>query len=289
MTVEEMLRQAGLNDEEIKALDQRAMTGFNAALTKSAEDLATAQEAERRYQHLYQNEMVPALNKWGTDAAQKDAEIAFYRTQLEGARTAGFIPKEAPGYTPPAPQPHEQPTRGPDGRYLPGGNPVPGSPGPGAGGGGGNSNFNPDQLLEGVSNAQWYSNEYMRLHGSPPPDDFWPLMQEARAKLQDFRPYVEAKYKFPEKRKEMAETKAREHDESIRKDERLKIEKEIAERGGSNPMLRAATSSNFATVRKAMESGRAKDPLTLNAEQRRVQTRDMISTDRAAHDSQGTA
>jgi hypothetical protein len=290
MTVEEMLRQAGLNDDEIKALDQRATTAFNSALTQAETLRSDAQEAERRYQHLYTNEMVPALNKWGTDAAQKDAEIAFYRAQLEGARTAGFIPKDAPGYAPAAaaPQPHDQPTRGPDGRYLPGGNPVPGSPGPGAGGGGRND-YTLAQIMKGISDSQWYANEYGRLYGGPPPDDFDALMQQADGKMQLFRDYVSQKYNFEGKRKELAETKAREHDDSIRKDERQKIEKEYAERGGSNPMLRAATSSNFATVRKAMESGRAKDPLTLNAEQRRMQTREMISTDRAAHDSQGTA
>jgi hypothetical protein len=130
--------------------------------------------------------------------------------------------------------------------------------------------------MKGISNAQWASNEYARLFGGPMPDDFDTLLQQADGKMQDFRDYVTSKYGFEGKRKEIAETKAREHDDSIRKDERQKIEKEYAERGGANPMLRAATSSNFATVRKAMESGRYKDPLTLNSEQRRVQSKEMI-------------
>jgi hypothetical protein len=282
-TVEEVLRQTGLSDDEIKALDQKIMTGFSTILTSAESARADAQEAERRYSHLYQTEIVPALNNWGSEKATLTAERDFYKSQNEGARSAGFIPKDAPAHVNPNPSP--QPERGSDGRYLPGGNPVPGSPGPAAAAAGPSMS----QIMRGISNAQWAANEYMRLYNSPMPDDFDSLLEQSSGKMQDFRDYVSQKYGFEGKRKEMAETKAREHDEGIRKDERQKIEKEIAERGGSNPMLRGAASSNFATVRKAMESGRAKDPLTLNAEQRRMQTRDMISTDRAAHDSQGTA
>src|SRR5215831_7977555 len=106
MTVEECLRQTGFTDAEIKAMDQRAITGFTNILNEATtlneqaqQAKATATEAERRYTHMYQNEIVPSLNQWGSEKATLTAERDFYRSQNEGARTAGFISKEAPSYS----------------------------------------------------------------------------------------------------------------------------------------------------------------------------------------------
>lgn len=277
-TVEEILRQTGLTEEQIKALDASIIGGFTQVLNTAETARADAQEAERRYKHLYESEIVPALNKWGSEQATLMAERDFYKAQNEGARTAGFIPKDVPGYTPGSPP--AQPPRGADGRYVAEGNPVPGSPG---------IRDVQREMLIGIGNAQWAMNEHLRLYGTPMPDDFEQLMEQSMAKVLPFRQYVAEKYKFEERRKQIAETKAKEHDDSIRKDERQKIEKEYAERGGSNPNLRPASASHFASVRKAVQSGTVKDPVKMSSEERRRQTREMIAQDVAENQSQGNA
>jgi hypothetical protein len=262
------------------------MQGFGSVLTNATEAQAAAERAkaesaeiERRYNHMYANDIVPALNNWGSEKSVLEAQVEFYRKQNEGARTAGFIPKDAPGYqTPPAP-----PERDANGRYVAGANPVPGSPAP--------QGASLTDVMRGMSNSLWAEREYERLYGDKLPEDydFFGTIEEAQRNRMDFRDYFAQKYKFADKRKELTERKQREHDEGIRKDERSKIEKEWAERGGSNPLLRPATQSNFATVKKAMDQGRAKDPLMMGAEQRRAQTKTMIAADVAERQSQGNA
>lgn len=276
MTVEEILRQTGLTDEQIKALDSSVVTGFTTVLNTAETARADAQEAERRYKHMYETEIVPALNNWGSEKATIAAERDFYKAQNEGARTAGFIPKDVPGFQPGTPPPTSP--RGADGRYVAEGNPVPGSPA-----------LQMREVMTGISNAQWAMNEHLRLYGTPLPDDFEQLLEQSSGKMMPFRQYVTEKYKFEEKKKEISEKKAKEHDDAIRKDERQKIEKENAERGGQNPNLRPAAASHYASVRKAVQSGTVKDPVKMNAEERRRQTRDMIAQDVAEHQSQGNA
>lgn len=274
MTVEEILRQTGLSEEQIKALDAQAMHGFTNVLNTAEAARADAQEAERRYKHLYETEIVPALNNWGSEKATLAAERDFYKAQNEGARTAGFIPREVPGFTPQT----TEPPRDANGRYVADANTVPGSPA-----------LQMRDVMTGISNAQWAMNEHLRLYGQPMPDDFEALLSESSSKMLPFRDYVTQKYKFEDKRKEIADNKAKEHEASIRKDERQKIEKEYAERGGQNPNLRPASASHYATVRKAVQSGAVKDPVKISAEERRRQTRDMIAQDLSNEQSQGNA
>lgn len=286
-SVADILRQTGYSDEDIQKLDAKLIAGFETVLTEAsnarqAAEAAAAEskEVDRRYRHMYETEMVPALNAWGSERATLAAERDFYKAQNEGARAAGFIPKDAPGYTPGAPEP----PRGADGRYTSGTNPVPGSPGI--------TNEMKDEFLRATSEAQWASDTYKDLYETnamPEGYSFYETLAEGTRNRMTFRDYFTQKYKLNDKRKERAERQQKAHDDAIRKEERAKIEKEFAERGGSNPNLRPAAASHYASVRKAVQSGSVKDPVKMNAEERRRQTRDMISADIAENNSQGNA
>ncbi|PWT93083.1 MAG: hypothetical protein C5B54_02460 [Acidobacteria bacterium] len=292
MTVEEILKQNGYTDEQIKEADPKLMTAIAAVLSTatSAQSAAEArineaQDIERRYNHMYHSEIVPALNKWGSDKANQDAEnarlqaeLTFYKTQNEGARSAGFVPNEAPRFTPdPNVKPAE--SRGPDGRYVTQGNPVPGSP------------ALLSELMRGMSEMSWAENTYRRLYGEDLPEtyDFYKEVEEGNRNAMSFRDHFSRKYKFEEKLKSINEQKQQKHDEAIRKEERSKLEKEWAERGGTNPNVRQAASSQYARVKKAVETGEAKDPLMMGAEARRAQTSRMIKAEIAERESQGNA
>lgn len=295
MTAEDILRKNGYTEDEIKAIDPRIMTGIAHIITEAASleqaaqaRAAEAAEIERRYNHMYHTEIVPALNQWGTDKANKDAAIDlltrerdFYKRQNEGARSAGFIPQDASQYSSPtstAGSSNDQP-RSTDGRYVAGGNPVPGSPGWA------------DHVIRGISNASWAEHKYQRLYGEPLPEDynFDDAYKEASSQGMDFREYLGRKFKFAERERELAEKKQKDHDEAIRKETRSLVEKEYAERGGSNPNIRAASPSQFSRVRKAVETGKMKDPLMMNAEARRQQTNQQIHAEIAERESQGNA
>jgi hypothetical protein len=295
MTVEEMLRQKGYTDERIKALDQALVQDFQAVLqeAETARQAAEAhnaesKEIERRYNHMYANEIVPKLNEWGTDKVNLEARVEeaerraeFYRKQNEGARTAGFLPTDAPGYKPPT-----EPARGSDGRYVAGGNPVPGSPG----------QQDPREfMIHLASEMDWARNAYEQRYGPGMPEgySFRDELTNAGRKAMPFRDYFSEKYKFADKDKEIALKKQKDHDDGVIKEARQKWEKELAERGGSNPNLRPAAASHHATVRKGIEAGKWKDPVKLTPEQRHRQTtemrNEMIASQDANSMAQGTA
>lgn len=266
MTVEDILRQNGITDEQMKTMDQKIMSAFALVLTEAANAQADGAEKLRLQQKLYEDEIVPALNGWGNEKATLQAERDFYKTQAEGAKTAGFLPKDAPSYT----APNLDPSRDGSGRFVAGANPVPGSPG---------FVIGPEQIVTAVSNASWVMAEHQRLFGSPAPDDFEALMKEATSNRMGIKDYADRKYGFENKRKEMAAKKQQDHDDAIRKETRTAVEKEFFERGGSNPNLRTVQSSQYASVRKAVETGTVKDPLKMGPEERRQQTRTMIHSE----------
>lgn len=325
-TVHEILKQSGLSDEQIAALDAKAINGFNGVLsaaeqerqatqqlvTKGEQDrlameaaaakneqerlaaaaaLEAAEVAKRSNAQFYDESIAPALNAWGTEKANLEAQAAFYRTQNEAARSAGFVPAEAPGFIPQAGQPGQpqlaQP-RDAQGRYVPG---VPGAT-PGS------PTFmdEVDQRLgNGISNIGWAMQEYQKLSGGQfLPDSFDKLAQEANSSRLPFRDYVARKYDFAGKQREMQEKAQREHDEKVRAEALAPMEAKIAEvnaaakkqieendrkwaeRVGSNPDIRQAQPSRFADVARAVKANERPDPLNLNLEQRRVATSQAI-------------
>lgn len=274
-TVQEVLRESGLTDEQIQALDQKAISGFSTVLTTATKAEEDAAEKLRLQQKLYEDEIVPALNGWGNEKATITAERDFYKTQAEGAKSAGFIPKDAPGYKPP--EGGGDAGRDGNGRFVANGNVVPGSP----------AYMTLDQGITALSNAQWAMTEHLRLFGSPMPDDFEVVLKEATANRMSFRDYASRKYKFDDKKTEIAAKKQKDHDDAIRKETRSAVEKEFSERNGNNPNLRPAAASQFASVRKAVDAGQVKDPLKMTQDERRLQTRQMIHTEMSDQASTG--
>lgn len=274
MTVEETLRQTGFTTEQIAGLDQRAIGAFSNVLAtadqQQAEAAAARQAAEAAQQanaDFYDLQIAPALNNWGNEKAQRDAEVAYYRSQLESARQSGFLPTEAPNYNP-----NDQP-RDAQGRYVSGApGSVPGSP-----------TFTMNQVRDGLgstigtlSDIQW---KYQSLYGKPMPIAPTELVRQAEAQRLDPAEYASRTFKFRDKEQEVAKAQ---HDAEIASATKKAVEendRKWAERVGSNPNIRMGESSRYGDVARAVKSGERPDPLGLNAEQRRQATSAAIRKD----------
>lgn len=267
-TVQEVLKQSGMTDEQITSLDAKVLEGFNTVLTTASQEKERAELALRRQRENYEKEIVPALNSWGAEKANLEAQLSFYRTQNEKAREAGFVPQDAPGFQPPNPN---QPRNPQNGRYEVGGNEVPGSP----------------QLVRDLeskvgtafqilADTQW---EYQSLFGSPLPESPSRLAQEAEAQALPLREYVERKYGFAAKREEIARKRQEERDAKIRQEAAAERDRYWTERAGNNPDVRAGVDSDYGTVRKATEEGKRKDPLAMTEQERRQATRAAIRSE----------
>ncbi len=268
MTTREILKQTGLSDAQIDALDTKVLGGFDTVLTTAAQAEKSAREAkeaselaQRAQQQLYDTEIAPSLDRWANEKAEADRMVAFYRAQAESAKAGGFLPKDAPGYVPPA--------RDGEGKFVPGANPVPGSP----------AYLTAQDGIKAVSNVTWVMSEHQRLFGQPLPDDFETLMNESLQARMPFRDYTDKKYGFSTKRAEITANKQKEHDDNIRKETEAKLRKEYAEAGGNNPMVRQGITSQFDKVKAAEKTGQRHDPLKMNADQRRQQTRQVIQAE----------
>ncbi len=268
-SVAEVLKQSGYTDAEIAALDQRIISGVTQVLStaeqaeKSAREAREAAElADRSQKDLYANKIVPALNDWGSEKATLEAQVAFYKTQAESAKGAGFLPKDAPGYVPPA----NQPGRNADGTYVANANSVPGSP----------AFMTKEEGFKAVSNATFVISEHMRLYGTPAPDDVETLVAEANAQRLPFREYAAKKYNFDGKKQEIAQAREKEARDKLVADTIAERDRWHAERAGSNPMVRPGEQSHFAELRKGIDSKAIKDPLMMSKEERSQQTQALI-------------
>lgn len=262
-TVAEVLKQSGWTDEEIAALDAKKTEGFTKILSTADELKAEAERKQRATEAMIQNEVNPSLDKWASESANKDAEIAYYKTLAEKAKEGGFV-ETVPPFTPPNPGAVQSRTA--DGKFVAGGNAVPGSP----------QYMTPQQALAVASHTAWAISEHIRLHGSPLPDDIETLAKEADQNHMKFRDYVTQKYGFDKKREEIQATKQKEHDDAIRKETETKIRQEFAERGGNNPAIRPAVDSRFSQMNKAVTDKVRPDPLTMTREQRHASTSQVI-------------
>jgi hypothetical protein len=272
-TVQEILKQTGLSDEQITALDAKAITAFTGVLNTAEQERQQAQadreraEVERRSNsQFYEESIAPALNSWATEKANYDGQLSYYKSQLESARAAGL--EFAP---PPA-----QARSAANGQYVsgaPGG--TPGSP-----------TFSMEaidqRLGNGISNIGWAMQEYQKLSGGGfLPDSFDTLAEEAHNSRLPFRDYVARKYDFAGKQAEMQRKQQEEHDAKIRQDTEAQADRKWAEKIGSNPDVHIGQPSRFAEVARAVKSGSRPDPLTLNEQQRRQASRDAIRHDLA--------
>ncbi len=269
-TVHEILKQTGLSEEQIAALDAKVLGGFDSVLTAAETERQRAKadadraEVERRSNRdFYDRDIAPVLDSWATEKANYDAQLAYFKSQLESARQSGL-------------EFAEPPDQGRDigGRYVAGApGATPGSP-----------TFTPADvqraLSNGVSNVGWAMQSYARLHpGEVLPDSFDTLAGEADAQRLPFREYVSRKYNFADKEKALREKAQREHDEQIRAETQAAADRKWAEKIGNNPDVRIAQPSRFADVARAVKANERPDPLTLNESQRRQATSAAIRKD----------
>lgn len=262
-TVAEVLKESGMTDEQIAALDAKALAGFTQILSSASQTLEESERVHRAQEDKFVNEIAPALDTWANEKAAKDSEIAFYKTQLEGAKAGGFIPTTAPG----APT---VTTRAADGKFVAGANQVPGSP----------QFMTKEDGFRAITNTQWALTEYMRLHnGAPLPDDLETLNSEAVAQHLPFRDYVAKKYDFSGKRDKIKADEQKKHDDAIVATALAENDKKWAEKVGNNPNTRQAEVSRFSDVRKAVKDGTRPDPLTMTAAERAASTRQAIRRD----------
>jgi hypothetical protein len=278
-TVEEILKQSGLSEEKIKELDANAIKAFTtvlstatAAQTEADRLKNEAEVALRAQQQMYQDEIAPALDGWGTEKANLVAERDYYRSQNQAARAGGFVPADAPGYQPPA-NGGAQPARDGNGQFVAGGNPVPGSP----------KFVTPEDMMGVLAKTSYAQNEYFRLFNKPLPDNIDTLALEAHAQRLDFKDYVERKYNFAQRRQELTTAEKQQYEAGIRKDEREKTTKELMEKVSNNPDIRVGTDSQYSNISQAVKTGERKDPLSMSANERHRSTQVAIAKDVAAN------
>jgi hypothetical protein len=274
-TVHEMLKQSGLSDEQIAALDAKAISAFTGVLTAAEQKEQTAQQAaakaeqerqaaqeavtkaeqarqeaaqareaaelaQRSNAQFYDESIAPALNNWGTEKANLEATAAFYKAQNEAARAAGFVPSEAPAYQPQSfPAQGTQP-RDSQGRYVPaapGG--TPGSP-----------TFTMEDVRNGLGSTlgtltdiQW---RYQRLFNEPMPISPTQLVKEAESQRLDPVAYAERRFNFQAKEQEMARKAAEEHDAKIRAEAAAPYEAKLAEAAKATEEAIKATDRKWA-------------------------------------------
>lgn len=267
-TVEEILRESGLTDEQIKALDAKVISGVTTVLSTASQTLEAAELAKRAQQEQYDKEIAPALDNWANTQTNMAAQLEYYKTLAEKAKEGGFIPASTP-FTPPTTATTTTPaTRDNGGRFVAGvPGTTPGSP----------TYMTKQEGFQAVSAAQWTISEHMRLNnGAPPPDDMETLANEAAQAHMPYRQYVEKKYGFSEKRESIKAAAQKAHDDAIRKEAEEKVTKELTEKFSSNPQVRMAETSRFSEVRAAVKEGTRPDPLKTTREQRRIATRQQI-------------
>jgi hypothetical protein len=263
-SVEEVLRETGLSEEQIKALDPKVTTGFTTILSSASQAQEAAELAKRAQSEQYDSQIAPALDSWANDKANLEATVAFYKTQAENAKAGGFLPAEAPN-APPAGTPGRAAATG---QFVAGKNEVPGSP----------QYMTRQEGFAAVSNTQWVLAEFMRLNnGAVPPDDIETIANEAVAQRMSLRDYASKKYEFPAKREAIKAAEQKKHDDAIRAETTAEVDKKWAERGGNNPNIRQAEVSRFATLDKAVKEGARPDPLKMGREQRHQATRQVIA------------
>jgi hypothetical protein len=263
MTVEEILKATGFTDEQITTLDAKAKEAFGTVLTTAAAEREAAELAHRANKDLYDKEIAPALNDWGNESAKLKAEAAFYRTQAEEAKKAGFIAADVPGYVAPS----ADGTRGPDGKFVANANAVPGSPEL--------ITRIRDSAAIAVGSMLDLNHRHMQLFGTPMPDAPTSIIKEANAAHMDPVAYAAKKYDFAKKESDIRTAEQEKIVEARVKERTDAIEKKYAEQA-SNPNLRKGAESNFADLGKAVKAGTRPDPTKMSEADRDASTRARI-------------
>jgi len=316
ITIAEVLRQSGVPQETIDALDAKIVSGFNTVLTtasqaeasaaaaatkaeadrKLAEEQAAAAKAaqdaaelsKRSVDEFWQNTYNPGIASWEKEraalakaASDAAAEAAFYKTQRESyLKTLNIDPATAPVFTAPAP-----PTPPPE--------KTPGTP----------TFVDPNVVVSRVGDGMYsimnIMHEYSTLYnGQQLPISPSELIKQADAQKLSPMDYAARTFKFAEKKEEIRQAAAKAHDAEIAakavaandeahkaevkriQDEFNAKEKLRAEQGGNNPDVKLPPgSSKFADLQRATKAGERKDPTRMSPQERRQITLDNIHKD----------
>jgi hypothetical protein len=313
ITIAEVLRQSGVPQETIDALDAKIVSGFNTVLTtasqaeasaaaaatkaeadrKLAEEQAAAAKAaqdaaelsKRSVDEFWQNTYNPGIASWEKEraalakaASDAAAEAAFYKTQRESyLKTLNIDPATAPVFTAPAPTtpPPEK---------------TPGTP----------TFVDPNVVVSRVGDGMYsimnIMHEYSTLYnGQQLPISPSELIKQADAQKLSPMDYAARTFKFAEKKEEIRQAAAKAHDAEIAakavaandeahkaevkriQDEFNAKEKLRAEQGGNNPDVKLPPgSSKFADLQRATKAGERKDPTRMTPQERHQITRDTI-------------
>jgi hypothetical protein len=256
-TVAEILKSTGYTDDQIAAFDTKAVEAFTTILTTADKSKEAAELAQRANQQLYDTQIAPALNDWGTKEAALTAERDYYKTLAEKGKESGFVPPAPPF------------ARDEHGKFVPG---ATGSPTL-------DVSKVRQEIGEAFTDGMWAMQTHQRITGQFLPDDVTALAREATALRLPFRDHVAKKYGYAEKEAAKTAAAAKEHEDSIRKDEAAKRDQYWAERSSGHAGVNAGRTSDFANIQKGIKSGERKDPLTMNDMERRQATRAAIQQD----------
>ena len=329
-TVADILKQSGLSDDQIAAIDAKAMSALNGVYTtaeqaraeaaqKEAAALAAGTKAEsdrkiavesaeaariaqekaelesRSTKAFWDETYTPGVNAWETerqkllqDKINAEAQAAFMKAQNDGARAAGFLPADAPSYTPTTPT---TPARDTGGRFVPGAQGgTPGSP-----------TFTEDDIKKGFSTVlgtipdlQW---RHQTLYGKPMPISPTDLIKQAEAVRMSPAEYAAKTFRFSERQQELANQEKEAELAKVRAEAIAPMQAQIeaekaaaakavadndkkwAEKIGNNPDVRIAQPSRFADVTRAVKAGERPDPTKMNEAARRKATHQAIMSE----------
>ena len=272
-TVEEILKETGLTDDQIKAIDAKAIAGLNAYGATASDSLAKAELALRAQREEYDQRIAPALANWADHDTTLSTKVAAYETFINKMRDSGYLPQEIltsmPTFGPAAAV--APAVRGSDGRFVAGNNPVPGSPGPAVAFSKIQSHLQ-NELAGAFSFAADTQWKYRSLFGKEMPDSPTQIIGEAAAQHMSPADYAAKKYEFAARETAIKAEEQKKHDDSIRKEVADAKDREWGEKISSNPNVRLPQESAFAQISKARAEGKRADPLKLTAEERKSNT-----------------
>jgi hypothetical protein len=271
MTVEEVLRQSGFTADQIAALEPRAITAFTGVLTTAQQEREGAEMERRANVDFYEGQIAPSLANWEEEKQRLDnerariaAEAAFYKTQAEEAKKSGFIAADAPTFN----QGRDQ-----NGRYVAGApGATPGSP----------TFFDVNKVYEKAGEAVGAITDvdyrYKQLFdGRPMPILPSELVKQADARHVSPMTYAEQVFNFKQREQELQQERQKQHDDKIKQDAVAERDKYWAERRGSNPdVYQPHENAKMTEIARAAKTDPNLDPLSMNDQQRRAHTAQMI-------------
>ncbi len=280
-TVQEILKQTGFTQEQIDAMDARAIGAFGTMMTaaeaekatataaqakaeadfKAAQEAVAKAEAERKAAieakelaelqgrsntEFYETKIVPGLTSWDEEKVRLENERVKAAAEAAFYRTQAEAAK-AGGFIPNEAPGYVSPTE-PEKKpgYVPGSG-TPGSP----------TFIDPKEVYkragDGMSMISDINWRYQQLYGAPLPIPPSQLIAEADAQKLDPKTYAEKRFSFSNREAELNAQRQREQEE------KLKTESAAAERAVWEEKLKARE-AEFAVEKKRLSEAVGNNP-----------------------------